>query len=360
VGKACYAWGVKKYLFVALGFVIAPFLIAQNEAPLAATGDPGTLLRMAAPYYDYASPDMKPWHMRYRYHYFDENGQAGGEGTFDYWWSTTKVSRATWTQGDQTRTEWHNVAGKELELVSGAGVPSMTHRLYWVMAPGFLTMKDSESDGRQLTYFTTKTSTTTLACVGSVRAGAPGKTTPSFGSVWPTYCFQEGQPVLMASRENGSLINAYGKVQRFQNHYFPGDIEILYVGKKRVEATLEESNEVAADDEVFIPAAEAKEPPPPVVIVVPKGGGIKLPVLIQRVEPIYPESDHAMRRGGTVVVRAMIGKDGKVKNAKIVSSPEASLSAAALDAVRQWRYEPGVLNGQPAEVDTTMTLNFVP
>ena len=339
---------------------MSPVLFAQNDAATVAAGDPGALIRMAAPLYDYASPDMKPWHIRYHYRYFDENGQAGGEGTFDYWRSAEKGSKAAWTQGDQTRVEWHTSAGKELDLPGGAGIPSLTHRLYWVMAPGFLTMKDSESGDRQLTYFTTKTSTTELACVGSVSTGAPSKTTPSFGSVWPTYCFLEGQPVLTASHENGSLINVYGKVQKFQDHYFPGDIEILYAGKKRLEATLEASNEVAAGDEAFTPAAEAKEPPPPVVIVVPKGGGIKLPVLIQRVEPIYPQSDHAMRRGGTVVIAALIGKDGNVKDATIVSSPEASFSAAALDAVRQWKYEPSALNGEPAEVHTTITLNFVP
>ena len=207
-------------------------------------------------------------------------------------------------------------------------------------------------------HFTTKTSTTELECVGSVRTAAPNNTPPSFGAVWPTYCFLKGQPVLTASHENGSLINVYGKVQKFQDHYFPGDIEILYVGKKRLVATLEESNLVAADDDAFTPAADAKEPPPPVVIVVPKGGGIQLPSLIHRVEPIFPQSYLAMRKEGTVVLSALIGKDGSVKDAKIVSSPDAALSAAALDAVRQWRYEPATMNGQPADLNTTITLNF--
>jgi protein TonB len=61
-----------------------------------------------------------------------------------------------------------------------------------------------------------------------------------------------------------------------------------------------------------------------------------------------------------VVIAAIIGKDGKIKDAKIVTSPEASLSAAALDAVQQWRYEPTVMDGQPVEVHTTINLNFVP
>lgn len=61
-----------------------------------------------------------------------------------------------------------------------------------------------------------------------------------------------------------------------------------------------------------------------------------------------------------MVIAATIGKDGKIKDAKIVSSPEASLSAAALDAVRQWRYEPTLVGGQPVEVNTKIGLSFKP
>jgi TonB family protein len=51
---------------------------------------------------------------------------------------------------------------------------------------------------------------------------------------------------------------------------------------------------------------------------------------------------------------------GKIKDARIVTSPKPSLSAAALDAVHQWRYEPTVMGGQPIEVHTMIRLNFNP
>jgi protein TonB len=60
------------------------------------------------------------------------------------------------------------------------------------------------------------------------------------------------------------------------------------------------------------------------------------------------------------VVEATIGKDGRITDANVVSSPEASLSAAALDAVRQWRYEPYTVNGQPTEIHTRISVGFVP
>jgi TonB family protein len=154
-------------------------------------------------------------------------------------------------------------------------------------------------------------------------------------------------------------MNVYGKVLKFQNHYFPGDIQILYVGKKRLQATLEDLKEVEADDDAFTPAPDAKEFVLPATKVI-TSLDVKPAVLIRRVEPAYPQSARAMRIGGTVVIAATICKDGKIKDAKVVTSPEASRSAAALDAVPQWRYEPPTMDGQPVEVRTTLSLNFVP
>jgi len=58
-----------------------------------------------------------------------------------------------------------------------------------------------------------------------------------------------------------------------------------------------------------------------------------------------------------VVVHAIIGKDGKVKNVVVVAGP-ALLRHAAVDAVGQWKYRPYLVNGQPTEVDTTIMVNF--
>ena len=166
---SCYSCGVKKYVLVSLVFIVVPILFAQSDAAGVLPSDPNALLQMAAPHYDYASPDMKPWHIRYHYQYYDENGLPGAEGEFDYWWSTTKVSRASWTHGIQSHIECHTADGKELRSVTGNDIASMEHRLYFALLPGFLKMKDSLSGDRQLKYFTTKYSSQQLACVGSVK-----------------------------------------------------------------------------------------------------------------------------------------------------------------------------------------------
>ncbi len=80
--------------------------------------------------------------------------------------------------------------------------------------------------------------------------------------------------------------------------------------------------------------------------------------LIYRVQPRYPALAIQARIQGQVVLRAMISREGAIENLQVLSGP-GMLAPAALDAVRQWRYRPYVLNGEPVEVETQVTVNFV-
>ena len=80
--------------------------------------------------------------------------------------------------------------------------------------------------------------------------------------------------------------------------------------------------------------------------------------LIHRVQPEYPALARQVRIQGLVVLRAMISRDGTIENLQVLSGhPYAG--AGALDAVRQWRYRPYVLNGEPVEVETEVKVNFI-
>lgn len=79
--------------------------------------------------------------------------------------------------------------------------------------------------------------------------------------------------------------------------------------------------------------------------------------LIHDVPPQYPAEAGRARIGGTVVLRAVIGKDGTVTDVQIESGLPI-LAQAAIEAVKQWRYKPYMLNGEPVEVDSRITINF--
>jgi protein TonB len=96
-------------------------------------------------------------------------------------------------------------------------------------------------------------------------------------------------------------------------------------------------------------------------LVVPKrirvSGGVTEGLLIKKVMPEYPALARQAQIQGPVQLEAVIGKDGTIQNLRVISG-HPMLTQAAINAVKQWRYKPYILNGEPVEVDTTITVNF--
>jgi protein TonB len=80
--------------------------------------------------------------------------------------------------------------------------------------------------------------------------------------------------------------------------------------------------------------------------------------LIYRPQPAYPPMARAARVQGAVVLRAVISRSGTIENLQALSG-HPLLIPAAIEAVRQWRYRPYILNGEPVEVETRVTVNFI-
>jgi protein TonB len=85
--------------------------------------------------------------------------------------------------------------------------------------------------------------------------------------------------------------------------------------------------------------------------------GITQGLLVYRIEPTYPRLAQLARINGVVVLTAIIDKHGNVERLQLVSGSPL-LAPAAIDAVKQWHYKPFLLNGQPVEIETTVTVNF--
>jgi TonB family protein len=79
--------------------------------------------------------------------------------------------------------------------------------------------------------------------------------------------------------------------------------------------------------------------------------------LVSEVRPVYPQEAKEKRISGAVILEAIISKEGVPSELRIQKGPK-ELQASALDAVRQWRYEPFLLNGDPVEVETTITVVY--
>jgi len=113
-----------------------------------------------------------------------------------------------------------------------------------------------------------------------------------------------------------------------------------------------------------VPTAAPPPPPPP-----PKketkaapqrirvGGNVQAANLVSQQKPVYPPLAKQARISGTVELSAIIGRDGRVQDLKVVKG-HPLLVQAALDAVKNWVYRPTLLNGEPVEVSTTIDVNF--
>ena len=130
-----------------------------------------------------------------------------------------------------------------------------------------------------------------------------------------------------------------------------------------------------ADDKPLTPvvlqkvtiANELPPPPPPGEASAPTPGaaprrisisaGVAVGLLVSKAPIVYPIDAKKAGVSGTVVLSAIIGRDGTVEDLQVVSGPEM-LQQAALDSVKQWRYRPYLLNGEPEEVRTTINIIF--
>jgi protein TonB len=105
-------------------------------------------------------------------------------------------------------------------------------------------------------------------------------------------------------------------------------------------------------------APEAAVPDPRYEKVLSVGGDVSMPVKVYAPEPVYPELARRVRAQGLVILQAVIDQEGRVVSAEIVRAPPMGLGEAALEAVRQWRYEPAMLHGRPVAVTFSLTVRF--
>jgi protein TonB len=105
----------------------------------------------------------------------------------------------------------------------------------------------------------------------------------------------------------------------------------------------------------FTTVSDQSAAPVPGRIVV--GGNVQADKLVQQPRPVYPPLAKQARISGVVHLAAVISKDGTIQDLKVISG-HPLLIPSALEAVKQWVYQPTQLNGEPVEVSTQIDVNF--
>jgi protein TonB len=110
-------------------------------------------------------------------------------------------------------------------------------------------------------------------------------------------------------------------------------------------------NSISSMSQPFVPKPSAP------VARQPRVSAMMAGYLVHKVEPVYPPLARAARIQGSVELQAVISKDGRVERLQVLRG-HPMLVKAAVDAVQLWRYRPYILNGEPVEVETRVTVNF--
>jgi len=148
------------------------------------------------------------------------------------------------------------------------------------------------------------------------------------------------------------VINAIGN---FLGHKVAAQVDVLSGTSTVATAKITGLAIYTPDPDQFVPTPEMQHNFANVARI---SGGVIAGNILTKAAPVYPESARSNHVGGTVVLHALIGRDGHVYALRPVSSPDDDLTISAVAAVRQWTYKPYLLNGVPTEVDTTIMVNF--
>ena len=173
--------------------------------------------------------------------------------------------------------------------------------------------------------------------------------------LFPTYCLGRDKNSLRMSLTSGSVVMVRNAMGKFQGKSVAVSesvsIDNLPVARAHVEkltgATLTASDFVPTTDLTRIDEHPAQLP-----------WGVTAGSVLRKINPVYPESAKAKNVSGTIVLRAIIGTDGRIHRLTLVSSPDPDLAMASFAAVRKWTFKPYLVNGRPTMVDTTIKVNF--
>jgi periplasmic protein TonB len=97
---------------------------------------------------------------------------------------------------------------------------------------------------------------------------------------------------------------------------------------------------------------------PDASVPLPIGNGVKSPIVLHRVDPIYPQVALRARMNGSVVLECIIDKSGRIRDVRVENSSFAAFEQPAIDAVRQWIFAPGTLKGQAVDTIFQLTVKF--
>jgi TonB family protein len=342
-------------VLVLLATILACAAFGQNSAITVSKlpEDPRGMLDAAAPQYNFQDAALKPWQLKGRYRLFDENGNPGEEGTYEYWWISPQVYRSTWTRPSGARTEWHTEDGRTMYVASGRRILELEQELPSFLISVIPDLSQLKPGDAEIKNDELRVGNSRLPCVDikwRKQKGAKSSMMPNVRA--GTYCFDGSEPLLRVLRISNTEYLQFDHPQKTQGRIVAGEIKRSYGARDMFTFSLDKIEQITGDD------AELKPPPNAKEAARDRDANSFLRDLEKQTVPVYPEEAKFRRLSGTVMFDALIGKDGKVQDLYLLASPSPILTKAVKDAVSQWKYKPYLLNGEPQENSMRIIMTF--
>jgi TonB family protein len=331
----------------------ASSLTAQTQAPAALPmpKDPAEILQLALAQNDIDVDDLAPWHLKATFQLFDAKGKPTETVKLDEIWAGPQQQRRVWTSPSFNQIEIINQKGK-YRSGNHDGVPALLQTAHQIIVHPM----PSEDDiaGTKPYLQKKKFGSVDLNCI-MLSQPLDGLDDAVLG-LFPTYCFDLDRPVYRIGYEYIGTTYVANNVGAFKQRFLALKDAVTVDRVQRVQGTVDDLRNASSEDmQAFIPGADA------VAVIenrVRVSSGVAAAHRVGGADPIYPEGAKHDHVTGTVVLHAIIGRDGHIHSLRILSAKNAELAVSAIAAVRMWTYSPYLLNGVPTEVDTQITVNF--
>jgi TonB family protein len=332
---------MRRMLVAAVGMMFAfsaVAVLAQGKAPAPGTDEWGQLAAAN-------NLDMKgntPFHLGMTFQLYDLKGKPTETGSFETWWT-----------GVGPRRTVVQLAGLNENGSAQAGADDETMRY------SYLVSQLIESAIHPVgTVGLRKELVSDSLSVGQVRLDCIGpKPSPSeaFNTQIAKVCVAPNTTnVLVSQGDGGAKTLLRLKSGKFHDTFVGLDLRIRYLGMDAIAGkitTMQTYDSTQLKAEVpDVTAADSN--------IVGVSGGVIPPRRIESVGPTYPVMAKAAHLSGSVLLHAVIAKDGSIRNLVPIAATDAVFIDSATAAVRRWRYSPALLNGQAEEMDTMITMNF--
>jgi TonB family protein len=324
------------FMFLSLG---ASGQTPPSPAAAPPQNGPKDLMLLAARTSNLTSEGAKPWHIKVSFTIYKEDGSIEDQGLIEEYWAAPDRYKLITTGKDFTQTIFKTPDG---EFRSGKQ-EFLLATYHDAIAQMTEPVPSAEAVNRtNFTVQETMNGTAKLSCL---------MPTGSNSGLLAAYCLSGSPPIARIVVYNGQdgFQAMRNRIQPYQDRFIAGDVIFRKQGKTLLTSHLESIEPLASVDEaLFAPSDDA------VLLALSS----KTPVqLVDRKTPEYPRIARSANVSGLVLIQARIGKDGKPVDLKVIAGPEM-LRQACLDAVREWKYRPVLINGKPVEFITNIPLNF--